>query len=250
MKRFLAFAAILFWLATASSVRADVVYTNETDFLAALGASPGFLNDFSDLTESDQFVHPLNYSSNTFAYSITTLPPLYLLSITGALSTVNPTDDILVTFTSGNVRAAGGWCYLVDSDAAPVTGSVSATFSNSAQVTVTNDGAAPTSFIGFISSSTAITSLTIHGATTGAYPALDHFYVAEAAAALIARRVSVNTLLLAWPAPIGGYDLQSSSQPRGAQWTNVPVVPEQVGDQMQVTVPVSTGRMFFRLQKQ
>jgi hypothetical protein len=254
MKRFLISVALLAvsWIAGSVCACADSVYTNETDFLTAIGASQSFLNEFSDLTESEQFVHPINYSSNGIAYSITSLPPLYLLSITGAVSTVAPTDDILVMFTSGNVRAAGGWLYLVDSNAAPLPGSLSVTFSNGGPLILTASvgGPSPLPFTGFVSSGSLITSLTIHSATSGAYPALDHFYAAEGAPEMSVSRSQGGALTIAWPAPGTGYALQSNPQLTINHWTNVPAKPQQAGDQMEVQLPAASGQFFYRLRKQ
>jgi len=253
MKRFLISAALIAgsWIAGCAYGHADSVYTNETDFLSAIGASQSFLNEFSDLTESEQFVHPLNYSSNGIAYSITSLPPLYLLSITGAVSTLAPADDIRVTFTSGNVRAAGGWVYLVDGNALPMSGSVSVTFSNGAPLTVTTGvaGQLPLPFTGFASTGSLITSFTIHSETSGGCPALDHFYAAEGVPEISVARSASGALTIAWPAPGTGYALQSNPQLTALDWTNVPSTPHQVGGQMEVQIPVTSGRLFYRLRK-
>jgi hypothetical protein len=238
-------------LAAALSARGDTLYTNEADFVTAIGGALSYLNDFSDLTNNDAFAHPLNCSSNGIAYAITSIPLIKLVSIVGALSTWDPTDDILVTFTSGNIGAAGGWFYLVDDTAAPVTGTVSITVSNSTTATiVTNASSTPPFFIGLVSSGLFLASLRIHSETPAGYPALDHLYVAQVPQTLAVAPLAAGGVTVSWPAAATGYVLQTTSQSFTTNWTNVTVAPQQVGNLMQVVLPNSFGQAFYRLLKQ
>ena len=57
-----------------------------------------------------------------------------------------------------------------------------------------------------------------------------------------------NNLVLAWPAEAAGYSLKSATNlvPR-VIWTPVPVVPVVIGGAKTVTIPITTGSQYFRL---
>jgi Concanavalin A-like lectin/glucanases superfamily/Immunoglobulin I-set domain/Immunoglobulin domain len=65
--------------------------------------------------------------------------------------------------------------------------------------------------------------------------------------ALTAQVAAGNTLVLSWPASIGGYTLQSKADLGSGSWQNVTAPAVQVGGQNQVTVSSSSGNQFYRL---
>lgn len=229
------------------AAQAATVYTNETDFVNALGASDSFLNDFNDLTHLEQFVHPLQYSSNGLAYRITSNPPLQILSHVGSVSATGTNVVIVTDLTSENVRAVGGWFFLTDTNGAAADGSVSVTINGGAATGITSSTNGP-AFFGYVSGGELLTNLTIQSDTTGGYPALDHFYVAEGEAVLASPAVTANALVLSWPAPATGYVLQTSTN-LSSGWTPVGLSPQTTNQQKQVTVPLSGGSVFYRLVK-
>lgn len=224
------------------------LYTTEPSFVAAIGASQSYLNDLNDLTVQERFAHPLGYSANGFAYSIITNPQFHLVSLIGALTTADTNAEIDVSFTSGNVRAVGGWFYLTDSNGAPVSGSVTITLSDGTTAGVGVSSNAPP-FTGFVSSGPLITLLAVRSEAAGGYPTLDHFYVAEGIPALSVAPAETNRLVLSWPAPATGYVLESSPRLPAVAWTNVAPAPEQLGDRMRVVVPAPDAAGFYRLHK-
>jgi hypothetical protein len=58
-----------------------------------------------------------------------------------------------------------------------------------------------------------------------------------------------NTLTIAWPAGAAGWHLEQTPDLELAQWSLVTQTPRQVGDQMQVVVPLAGAppRLFYRL---
>lgn len=235
-------------MAWACAGRAAAVYTNETDFVNALGSSASFLNDFNDLTDSEQYVHPLQYAGNGLAYRITSIPQLEIWSLIGAVSTVGTNMAIVTSFTSTNVHAVGGWFYLTDTNGAAAGGSVSVSLNGGTAVEIPSSTNGP-AFWGFISGGPLLTNLTIQSDTAGGYPTLDHFYAAEGAPVFAAPVLTGGTLLLAWPAPSTGYELQSSTNLAATNWVVVGTSPLNTNQQIQVSVPVAAPSAFYRLVK-
>jgi hypothetical protein len=58
-----------------------------------------------------------------------------------------------------------------------------------------------------------------------------------------------NTVIVSWPAPSTGFELQQNSQVATTNWSNVIVSPTMVGDEKQVILPAPAGNRFFRLRK-
>lgn len=58
-----------------------------------------------------------------------------------------------------------------------------------------------------------------------------------------------NTLIIAWPAGSASWRLEQSPSLAPAAWSHTPQTPQQVGDQLQVVVPLDGAppRQFFRL---
>jgi hypothetical protein len=225
------------------------VYTNEADFVQAIGALQSFLNNFDDLTASEWYVHPLIYSSNGLEYAITSIPYLYIFSLVGAVSTEQTNDIIEVSMTSTNVRMAGGWFYLTDTNGNPTAGTVTVALSDGTTNVIASSTNAPV-FRGYVSSGPILTNLAIQSDTAGGFPTLDHYYVAEGEPTFAAPVIATNTMILSWPAPATGYVLQSATNLLDTNWTAAPFVPQDVNDQWQVAVPLSGTSSFYRLIRQ
>lgn len=63
-------------------------------------------------------------------------------------------------------------------------------------------------------------------------------------------RASPHGMLLAWPHPSAGFELQQRADLGTGQWSGPAAVPVQVGDEWQVTVSPASGNCFYRLFKQ
>jgi hypothetical protein len=238
--------------ATPPSVQAvTTIYTNETDFVAAAGVLPQFLNEFTNLTYLGWLAHPIQAASNGISYRIESAPPLYLYTYTGVVSTLDTTEAILVTFTSGNVTGAGGYFYAANgTNGAPTTGTVTVALDDG---TVTNVASADNStplFIGFISDGPIYNSLTITNSSGGSYhPALSHFYVVAGIPSPAVTLTSSNYLNVSWYSAPTDLVLQSSATLQGAHWTNVPQAPQLTNNYFHLQVPISGPAGFFRLMK-
>jgi hypothetical protein len=224
------------------------VYTNELDFLAAMGTLPVFLNDFTNFDYLGQLVHSIHASQGGISYSIFSQPPLHAVAFDGAVSTINTNDRIVVTFTSTNVTAVGGLFFASDTNATPVSGSVTLSLSDGTQIQVGSSQGAPAPFAGFVSDGPLIEFLTLTNGTSDAYPALSHLYVAGPPALSIALKGSAG-LLISWSAKPTGYVLQAVSDLPGSNWTDVSVQPQTVSNQLQVIVPGTGTAGFYRVRK-
>ena len=58
-----------------------------------------------------------------------------------------------------------------------------------------------------------------------------------------------RTVLIAWPDPSTGFQLQQSGDLSPASWSDVTVTPRLVGTERQVVVPIQSKPQFFRLRK-
>jgi hypothetical protein len=56
-----------------------------------------------------------------------------------------------------------------------------------------------------------------------------------------------STVIISWAAPAPGWTLQESPTLAAGSWDEVSTAPVQVADQMQVTLTMSSGGMFYRL---
>jgi len=250
-KRFLAVgAALVLWIGILLPVDGAIVYTNETTFVAAIGAFPVFVNDFTNLGYLGQLVHPLTACQNGICYSIFSQPPLYLVAFDGALSTVETNDQIVVAFTTANVRAVGGDFFPADTNASPTSGSVSVTLNDGTTINIASQSNTVPTFLGLVSTGPLITNLVVQAKSPGAYPAMSHFYAAVGVPSLATSLMASNHLMFSWPATFPGCLLQSSPDLVGRNWTNVAVTPQQVGSSMEVVVPILGNKAFFRLREE
>lgn len=74
-------------------------------------------------------------------------------------------------------------------------------------------------------------------------------FVEEALPRLAIRRQG-NQVILSWPDPSTGFQLQETTfLANGANWANVTATPAVVGSNKEVTLPVLSGSRAFRLRK-
>ena len=236
-------------LFSACAGQSATVFTNETSFVNALGASESFLNDFNDLTESGPLVHPLQYSSNGLAYYIASNPNLHVWALVGAVTTWETNDLLIATFTSTNVHAVGGWFYLTDTNGNATDGSVAVSLNGGAPAVISSSTNGPL-FWGYVSGGLLLTNLTMQSLTAGGFPTLDHFYVSESEPVFAPPFVATNLFVLSWPAPSTGYVLQSATNLSAPIWPPVEATPQNANNYWQVAVPMSNNTAFFRLVKQ
>ncbi len=167
-------------VAALAGAASAAVFTNQAAFVAQL--QPGFFfNAFNSVAAGPS--GPLAFSGGGFSYTISTQPGAVsgLYNDPGVISTDNAGDQILVTFTSGNVTAVGGNMWSTDILVQPVASTVTITLSDG-QTRVFNS-TLPTDFTGFTSGVT-ITSILIDAGNTAtggpAWPTLDNLYVGRA----------------------------------------------------------------------
>ena len=91
----------------------------------------------------------------------------------GVMSTNNPSDDLIIAFTSGKVTAVGADFFLTDSGGNLAAGFITVTLSDGTSLTLSSE-----SFEGFTSGGPLITSLTLHS-DGGGWASIDHLYVGE-----------------------------------------------------------------------
>ena len=228
---------------------ATTVYTNEVDFLAATVGLPACLNEFTNLDYYGPLAHSIRISTNGIGFYLATAPRLHLTAFPGALSTVETNDQIVATFTSGNVTGVGGWFFSADTNAAPATGAVTLTLSSGDTATVASSAGNPAAFFGFVSDGPIFTSLSVTNSAGGGFPALGHVYVVDGIPAPVVKLNAGGGLLISWGAAPAGFGLQGASSVNGSGWTNVTQTPQTNGNEIEVTLPAAAGAGFFRLKK-
>ena len=106
-----------------------------------------------------------------------------------------------------------------------------------------NDGANPANGI-YDASSQPMTGGNF--SLTGGFWSL--FAVETPAAPVLAVRLTeTNSVIVSWPAPSTGYDLQHNSDLNTMNWSNVSTSPMTVGAEKQVVVTSPVGSQFYRL---
>lgn len=142
-----------------------VVYTSESDFIAAL--SPGYFHDdFSALTPFNPTPLPTVAASGgtpLAAYQITAPPSGLFINYDSGLNAVGnwaQSNDMIVSLTSGNVYAIGAEFYLNDINGANKDGDISINFSDGASGVAHSTATGPYGFLGVIDTG-LITSMTV-----------------------------------------------------------------------------------------
>jgi hypothetical protein len=235
------------WLSLAGSAAAAFLST-EAEFLTYVGASQNFLNEFNDLVDESPYAHALKYSSNGLSYEITSTPIFEIYSRPGFVSTSPFSTDaeIVVSFTTTNVHAAGSLVFLTDGAGAPTNGIlrvvVDAVGTNTLPVAIGQPA-----FAGYFTGGSPFTGFRVRSQTPGAYPALDHFRVAEGLPLLTIAPSGPGAVTIRWPAPATGYVLQFSLSLANPSWTKVQTTPQPSGYFSEVTVLAQDAASFFRL---
>ena len=205
MKRLLALApvaaAIAAVLAFAAPAHAAItVYTDQASFLAAVQGQA--TDSFDDLTSFDPSAPPLSLtrSVGTYGYTVSAERSLFITANPDPgmdadlwVSTVRPTDPIVINTFTGDVAAAGMFLFATEVFGSPISAEVTATVTDSRGATLVwsllTSGSG--NFAGFVTTGT-LTSITL----TALNPAdvtdeLGHF-------------PTINDLTLAAPIPEPG----------------------------------------------
>lgn len=157
------------------TVSPPVVYTNEADFLAAIG-SKNYLEDFNSYTEGSINQPSVTLTSGQFSYSITAPVDDYIYSVDGAISTNFDMDTLVFTNKGRHINYFGARFYTLDigfnfvaSPMSIVVGDYTYTFNCTDQV----------SFLGFVFTD-SIPNFGVVGNPAGyAWPTVDHLYVGD-----------------------------------------------------------------------
>jgi hypothetical protein len=89
----------------------------------------------------------------------------------------------------------------------------------------------------------------LDAAEIAATQALGPDQLLSAASPVISSWTAGGNFALAWPLAAAGFNLESSTNPATDGWTSVPLTPQIIASQWQVTVPQSGTAQFFRLTK-
>ena len=66
---------------------------------------------------------------------------------------------------------------------------------------------------------------------------------------LTIRLTATNSVMVAWPAPSTGFELEQTSNLNAPDWSTHATPPTTVGGENQVIVPPMVGNQFYRLKK-
>ena len=166
---------------SAPSARATDVYTDKTTFLNHV--QTGYYREtFDSLPEFDVVDTPASFSGNGFSFDATTAADvLYGISVgagDNALSTNLEQDDIVLSFTSGNVTAIGGSFFQTDINGVAQPGDVTVTLNDGTSKVLTSTETDPQPFVGFTTTPTQfITSLTM--STPANWNTINNLYVGQ-----------------------------------------------------------------------
>jgi hypothetical protein len=183
---------LLFGLCGNKSVRADTVYTDQSDFLAHV-APDYYLENFNEpviVTINGMAAFPqVSNIGHGFAYTVAAPTDGLYFSFgrnqSGpaytdfALSTNVASDPLSFQFTGKPVTAIGGYFFGGDFNGLFTPGNIIVTLNDGSSLTIAN--ATLNSFAGFTTSaSDPITSLTIVSSPNTIYPTVDDFIVGTA----------------------------------------------------------------------
>jgi hypothetical protein len=144
-------------------------FTNRAVFEASLPAG-NFFNSFSGVP--DAFITPVasitqSGGTPTISYDITAPPAnvgVFPDSGFKAIGNWNPGNDLVVTFTSGNVYSAGANFWLSDINGVRQAGSITVNFSDGTSAVVPSTTSGALGYLG-LTSSVPLTSMTIVAAS-------------------------------------------------------------------------------------
>jgi hypothetical protein len=160
MRRLISLTVIFCALTAGSAPAGVIVYTNQTDFLAAV--KPGYyLETFDSLPQGVVLPSPQSFSGNGFAYNASVTVDFFNVGPPGDtwFSTDFAGDPITFTFTGRPVTAVGGFFFPTDLAGDVTPGTITLTLSDGTTQVLTNPGA--TTFLGFVSNGAAISTLTV-----------------------------------------------------------------------------------------
>jgi len=157
------------------SVSAPVIYTNETDFLAAVG-SKNYLEDFNSYTRGSIDQPTVTLNSGQFGYTIWAPVDKYIYSVEGAIGTNLDTDTLVFTNNNRHINYFGARIYTMDLPFFFVPGPMSVVVGD---YTYNFNCTDSLSFIGFVFPD-SIPNFGIVGNPDGyAWPVVDHLYVGD-----------------------------------------------------------------------
>lgn len=162
---------------------ATTIYTSRSSFESSLPAG-SFFNNFSSVP--DAFITAVPSVSGTggtptAGYTITAPPAgLGVFPDVGfkAVGNWGSTNNLVVTFDTGNVVSAGGEIWISDINGARLAGTVTVNFSNGSSVSVPSTTSGAFGFAGITTDSGPLTSMTIVGLGGVSYLNLSNFSVA------------------------------------------------------------------------
>lgn len=66
---------------------------------------------------------------------------------------------------------------------------------------------------------------------------------------LTVQLTSTNSVVISWPHPSTGFNLEENATVEGGTWNGVATAPVQVGDRWQTIIALPQGNRFYRLKK-
>ena len=63
------------------------------------------------------------------------------------------------------------------------------------------------------------------------------------------RRIQTNSVIVAWPASLTGFELEQASNLNPPNWSNVGTPAVTVGEEKEIVVPLIVGSQFYRLKR-
>lgn len=156
------------------TVSAPVVYTNEADFLAAIG-NKNYLEDFNSYTQKSVDQDSVTLTSGQFSYTISAAQDS-VFSVDGAIGTNLDTDTLIFRNKGRHINYFGARFYTLDKNFLFVAGPMSIVVGD---YTYSFDCTDSVSFLGFVFADT-IPNFGVVGNTAGyAWPTVDHLYVGD-----------------------------------------------------------------------
>lgn len=162
---------------------ATTIFTEMSSFEASLPAG-FFYNNFS--TVPDAFLSSVTSVTGTggtptVGYTITASPAgVGVFPDTGfkVVGNWGSTNDVFVSFNTGNVASAGGEFWISDINGNRLAGTVTVSFSNGTSIFVPSTTSGPFGFAGITTDSGPLTSMTVAGLGGSSYLNMTNFSVA------------------------------------------------------------------------
>jgi hypothetical protein len=201
-KLIFALAAVAVFQST-NSLAAITIYTSQSSFLAAVGASG--LDTFDDLDNTRPTPSPLNRTAGPFGYTAA-VPEQFYGAGSGRdhwLSTNRAADPITFSNFTGGVSAFGGQFFSSDINGLYTPGSVILTATDSSgTVTETITGSTTSSFRGFVSTGPLLSTTLRTPTGSAVWPTANNL--------LLAAPISAAPEPASWAMMIVGFGLVGS----------------------------------------